>query len=259
MTTNAPTPLGPGFTLGAGIFETIRAVDGRPQRWADHRARLLRSHQEIAEGRWLPDLASRDLYGALLAALAPYPQGEARIRLMVAAGPTEGEGRLVVEAAPMPSATATRRLGVRAQSVPWRPPLTARWKTTSHLPYLLAGRLAAETRPGAEALLVDAATHRVLEGATWNVFVVRDRTLITPPADGALLPGIARAQLMRLAEGEGWTISESPLHPHDLHQSDGILITNALITVAPLTHLDGAPLPDAGALAARFRDLWPCD
>ena len=52
---------------------------------------------------------------------------------------------------------------------------------------------------GTEPLIVDL-SGEVLESGRGNVFIVEGDTLVTPPADGRILPGVTRDQVLRLAE-----------------------------------------------------------
>ncbi len=52
---------------------------------------------------------------------------------------------------------------------------------------------------GTEPLIVDL-SGEVLESGRGNVFIVEGDTLVTPPTDGRILPGVTRAELLRTAD-----------------------------------------------------------
>lgn len=252
------------MALGEGIFETMRAVDGTIRHWSSHRERLLRSHRALSGGLWRPDLDTLPLLRWVTEHLETRQlmHGEARVRLALHAGPAEGAGEVIVDARAMAPSIQRRRTGINPWIVPWRPPITAAWKTTSYLPYLWAARLAdAQAREAGvaepvEPLLVDAHTAEVLEGATWNIFVVEGRTLRTPPLDGRILPGTSRHQLIERARARGWTVVEAAVTTEMLSNSDGVLATNALLPVAPLACLNGhTPLAHPTTALAEL-GLW---
>ncbi len=82
------------------------------------------------------------------------------------------------------------------------------------------GNYAASLVPQAEALerghdqvvFLDAAEHKWIEelGGMNLYFVFEDGTLLTPPLNGTILPGITRNSLLTLAREEGLTVREEP-------------------------------------------------
>lgn len=230
-----------GFLYGDGIFETIRAIDGAPRHLDRHLARL---------NRGLATLAIPPVDGAILARRIDtlltangLRTGESAIRLTVSRGPGGGPRPgpatpTVVIAARRPGpALAERRAGVRLRTVTGPHRLVAGLKSLCYLPSVLAS-LAVE--PGEEPLFVDPGG-AVLEGATCNVFARFGDRLCTPPADGALLPGVARGLVIERAAALGLAVEARRLTLDDLRRADGVLVTNALLPVAPVRALDGQP------------------
>lgn len=97
------------------------------------------------------------------------------------------------------------------------------WKTLPRRDFGLA--------EGDEAILVDT-TGRVLEGSYTNLFLVRGTTVITPPDDGTILPGICRAKFLNMLKHFGYTVREEPFGAAELKRGQ-ILLTNALRGVIP--------------------------
>jgi para-aminobenzoate synthetase / 4-amino-4-deoxychorismate lyase len=89
----------------------------------------------------------------------------------------------------------------------------------------LLDRLADEH--GAVPLIVDL-DGDVLEAAHANVWIVEGGTLVTPPLDGRLLPGTARARLLRSAAGAA---REGRLTLERLRRADALLLTSSLCGV----------------------------
>ncbi len=105
-------------------------------------------------------------------------------------------------------------------------------------PVLLPGGLGAEKwrdralvealahHHGAIPLIVDA-DGSVLEAAHANLFLVEDEVLVTPPADGRLLPGVTRARVIA-AHGD---VREEPVDLDRLDRADAVLLTSSIALV----------------------------
>jgi para-aminobenzoate synthetase/4-amino-4-deoxychorismate lyase len=93
----------------------------------------------------------------------------------------------------------------------------------------------------------------VLEISRGNVFAVRDGALITPAADGRLLPGIARARVLDLAAELGIAAEQRVLSTDELAQADEIFLTGSVRGVEPVRGREG---DITAAVADRLRRLW---
>ena len=78
----------------------------------------------------------------------------------------------------------------------------------------------------------------VLEGASTNVFCATPSGVITPPTDGRLLPGTARAILIEVLAALGVACRVEPLQFATLAAHGGV-VTNALLPLAPILAVDG--------------------
>jgi branched-subunit amino acid aminotransferase/4-amino-4-deoxychorismate lyase len=121
---------------------------------------------------------------------------------------------------------------------------------------MLARRLAA--RRGALEAIFLSTQGRVLEGSASNVFLIRRGGLVTPALADRILPGITRRLVFRIARSAGLGVSERSISPRELFSADHVLITNSLIEIQPVSHLDGRRLamrrPDlVGALQDGYR------
>jgi para-aminobenzoate synthetase / 4-amino-4-deoxychorismate lyase len=94
----------------------------------------------------------------------------------------------------------------------------------------------------------------LLEAGWANIFAVREETLWTPPADGRILPGTARAAVLAIAHAEGIDAREQPISAADLQQADETFLTNSIRGIEPATALDGTPLPGCGPISHRLAD-----
>jgi para-aminobenzoate synthetase / 4-amino-4-deoxychorismate lyase len=120
-------------------------------------------------------------------------------------------------------------------------------------------RAEASAGPGAVPLLITAGAE-VLEASRSNVFAVTDRVVVTPPLDGEILPGVARAGVIDVAAELDLEVREERLELARLRTADEAFLTNALRGVEPVRELDGEPIPSDGpittALAAALRQRW---
>jgi para-aminobenzoate synthetase/4-amino-4-deoxychorismate lyase len=97
---------------------------------------------------------------------------------------------------------------------------------------LLAG-LASVVAAGVEPLLCDLDGF-VLETARANLFMVSvDGVLVTPPADGRILPGVSRARVLQRAAELGLTTDIRPLGLGELSEAAELFLTGSLAGVEP--------------------------
>jgi branched-subunit amino acid aminotransferase/4-amino-4-deoxychorismate lyase len=246
---------------GEGLFETFRTYDGRPFALPDHLARLTRSAREL--GVPLPkDLLTID--GAIAELLARNRLTDGVVRVSVLAGEADGgfAGRaktahLLAIARPLPKGLDEERargvaaVTARAGSLP-----LAAHKATAYLRSVAAAR-GRVGRSAREVLLIDDAGN-VLEGATSNVFAIVRDALVTPPADGRILPGVTRRIVLSIAADTGLPHREHPLTPKLVAAADGLLLTNSVIEVLPVVTLDGRSLGRGKppSLAKMLHDLY---
>ncbi len=219
-----------------GVFTTTRVLDGEPVALGAHLARLAAS--------------VRELYGAALpadaAALArERAAGVARGRLRLVATPRDGaDPQVEATVAPLdPGAAAP--LALRAlPAAGW--PGAHKWVDRR-----LLDALEAQAAPAAPLLL--GADGSVRETARANVFALgADGVLRTPPADGAILPGVTRAQVLALVAEAGVAVREERLTLDDLHAARAVFTTNAIRGIEPVAALDGRPLGADRALTAQL-------
>ena len=88
--------------------------------------------------------------------------------------------------------------------------------------------------------------------------------LITPPADGRILPGITRKAILRLAAQLGITAREAAIRPEIIQQASEVFVTNSVIGIVPARCLATGPsagpaawLP--GPVAARMRTAFSAE
>ena len=230
-----------GFTVGDGVFETLKTVTDAsvgvvPFAMDRHVARL--SHSAAGMGIAMPD--PDDVRDALLAVCAANPNlaegGRLRITLTSGTGPlgsdrNSGGSTLVVAAARSPRWPAATTLAVS----PWprneRSPLVG-LKSTSYAENVLA--LARAKSLGAGEALMGNLAGEVCEGTGSNVFVVADGRITTPPLTGGCLAGITRALVIEWCADAGIHIEQRATAMTDLAGAQEIFITSSTRDVHPV-------------------------
>jgi len=109
-----------------------------------------------------------------------------------------------------------------------------------------------------EAILLGENGH-VAEGATCNLFMVRNGKLITPPASDNILEGITRASIIELAHRElHLEVIERSIDRSELYVADEMFLTGTAVEVAPITKVDRHPvgLGIIGPTTDKLRELY---
>lgn len=227
-----------GFLYGDGLFETLRAEDGRARDVPAHLDRLETGLRRIGLG--IPETRA-ELAEILADVAAAAPRPLARLRLTVTRGsPGRGPTRLATATPwePPPPESYTRGVAVllcpdlRLDS---QSPLAGLKTLSCQLQRLASLRAAAA---GVfEALLVN--EHgRAVEGSRSNLVASLSDGLFTPPEREGCLPGTVRRRLL-----ESGIVRECPLTPHQLADAEALWLTNSLIGILPVGWLDGRALP----------------
>ena len=232
-----------GLTLADGVFETMRAHNGKVFRLDQHLIRI--------EGalRVLEIPAPADLHEWVDTAIRAAHAPDASIRLTVTRGvapggvtvPADPVPTVVVTVAPPPAfGPAIYEAGLTARVASGRRnkhSMTAGLKTLSYTDSVAA--MLEVRRDGADdALFLDTDGH-CSEATASNFFAVIDSQLRTPPTGCAALPGITRAAVIELAAGMDLAVDDRPLDPATLKFATEAFLTSSLRGIAPLVRLDG--------------------
>jgi len=109
-----------------------------------------------------------------------------------------------------------------------------------------------------EAIFLTEAGH-VAEGATCNLFMVRNGKLITPPGTDNILEGITRASVMELARNEmKLEIVERSIGRSELYVCDEVFFTGTAVEIAPIVQVDHRPVGkgEVGSITTKLRSLY---
>lgn len=236
-----------GFLYGDSVFEVFRTYGGVPFAEKEHLERLARS----AERLMIPMPASIDTLSAEVhQTLEAAGRGQWYVRVVV----TRGSGPLTYD--PSTATAPLRVIIVAPLSVPpkehyergiavtllnaSRPTDDARAagaKASNYLANLLAVHEAKQK--GAQEALVLGKGGQILEGASSNLFIVRDGAVRTPEPQPGILVGITRATVLRAAKEAGIRVEEGEVRPEDLFSADEAFITSSIREVMPVVSADG--------------------
>jgi branched-chain amino acid aminotransferase len=236
-----------GITVGDGIFETAKVVDGTTFALTRHLARLRRSAELIELDLPWDDDHLRDACAETIAAADDDPanaaSGVGRVRITVTGGPGPlGSDRsdvaptLIVAAGPSgtwpPSAAvATVRWTRNERSA------VAGAKTTSYAENVVA--LAEAHRRGASEAILANSVGALCEGTGSNVFLEVDGALCTPSLATGCLAGITRALVCESVE----VVERDDLTFEHLRSTSEAFVTSSTRDVQPIATVDDHHLP----------------
>jgi D-alanine transaminase len=130
-------------------------------------------------------------------------------------------------------------------------------KSVSLLPNVLGKQEAVEA--GAyEAWMIDP-EGRITEGTSTNAWIVtQDNELVTRNASSAILNGITRVRLLKLAEAQGIVFKERPFTVDEARGAREAFITSSTNFVMPVTRIDGEPVSNGhpGLLTCKLREIY---
>lgn len=258
-----------GFLYGDGVFEGIRAYNGKVFKLKEHIDRLYNSAKVIMLD--IP-LAKSQMIEAVLETCRQNQLQEGYIRLVV----TRGEGTLGLN----PFTCKNPNVIIIADKIQLYPPeyyekglaivtvpttrnhpnaINPAVKSLNYLNNILA-KIEAINANALEAVMLNPEGY-VAECTGDNIFIVKNNILITPPISAGALPGITRAVVMELAKLNGIEVREAMLTRYDLYIADEVFLTGTAAEIVPVTKIDGRHIGDGlpgritKLLEVKFREL----
>jgi branched-chain amino acid aminotransferase len=253
-----------GFLLGDGLFETMRVVNGRPFRMAQHLERMTRGLDFIKIK--LPFTAKElQKFGAELIERNQLPNSILRVTISRGAGPrgysskNSGPPTVAMTLNPLPETNPDEPLQWSLVTSPFRVPASdalSSFKTTSKILNILA-RAEAEERGADEALLLNT-NGEAAEAAGGNMFWVYRERICTVPTGRGVLPGITRAVVLEICQSLGLETNKRVIKPEMLRNTEGIFITTSAQGIVPVVSFDGepvAPSPLVDQIATAYNEM----
>jgi branched-chain amino acid aminotransferase len=258
-----------GLLYGDGVFEGIRVYSGRVFLHQKHIDRLYESAKAI---RLTIPMSPVDMIKAVEATVKANNLSDGYVRLVV----TRGAGSLGLDI----RKTSNPQVIIIADSISLYPPetytkgmnlvtastirnhpgaLSPRIKSLNYLNNIMA-RIEGTDAGMVEALMLN---HKgeVAECTGDNIFIVKNRVLLTPGLDAGILEGITRNAVIELAREAGYEVRETALTRHDLYVADEMFLTGTAAEVVAVVSLDGRkigtgePGPVTRELLELFRAL----
>jgi len=240
-----------GFLYGDGVFEGIRAYNGRVFKLKEHIDRLYDSAKAI--DLKIP-ISKEEFMEIILETLRRNKLRDAYIRPIVTRGigdlgldPRKCEGpTIIVIAQPwgklygdlyekgLKAVTVT----VRRNAIDSLPPNI---KSLNYLNNILA-KIEANAKGGDEAIFLDHNGY-VSEGSGDNIFIVKNGVVISPPTINNLR-GITREVVIELLEKLKIPFKEANISLYDLYTADEIFVTGTAAEICPITWVDGRIIGD---------------
>ncbi|MBN2705465.1 MAG: aminotransferase class IV [Deltaproteobacteria bacterium] len=253
-----------GYLFGEGLFETIRAYHGNPFLLSAHLTRLRRGLRQLE----LPEppnlIQVPEIIKELLTA-NHLDHREAAIRIIVSGRAVEPDNpatrfsTLLIKVAELDlNLIGKRQQGIKALLLPWLRDRKHPLLGIKSLNYL-ENRQALQKCKGQgfdEGIFLNL-EKQLCEGTYSNLFLLRGNTLLTPPLEAGLLPGITRAFIIEQAKHLELECRENDLYEKDIETADGALLTSSLMELAPVLQL-GEQQFDLETTAALLRRLKEC-
>jgi 4-amino-4-deoxychorismate lyase len=257
---------------GHSVFDTATLTHGMLYQLDPHLDRLLRS----AELARIPLPFPRDkLRQVILDTAAASGRRDASVRYWLSAGPggfglglSECIGSsfyvVIFKQEAYPERYYTDGMKVVTSTIPIKPPLFARIKSTNYLPNVLVV-LDANERGADNGIFIDQ-QGMVAEGSNMNVaFVTRDRVFRHPPFD-AILSGITIQRVLEFAQRLVAAGDLKEVRLTDVPVSEGreaaeMMLIGSSIKIAPVVQWDEQPIGDGkpGPITKKLFELWQED
>lgn len=258
-----------GLLYGDGVFEGLRAYNGRVFKLTEHLERLFESARAIFLE--IP-MTQEELKEAIFATLRANNMKDSYIRLVV----TRGEGKLGLE----PGKCSNPQVIIITDTIQLYPPklyekgielmtvatvrnhpesINPRIKCLNYMNNILA-KMESLNAGATEAIMLNKDGF-VAECTGQNIFMVRGKELYTPHPNSGILKGITRDTVIELAKKGGMKVREDFLTRYDLYIAEECFLTGTAAQIVPVVKIDGRTVGNGKAgqitldLLKQYREL----
>ncbi len=233
-----------GINYGDGLFETMKAYEGRPAFLKEHLQRLRTGARFLNIPLKPLEADVKDGVIDRLLKANGLSKGIAYLKIIVTRGvdkgghapPKKTKPTLIIMAKPLDEDYIARlqKKGVKAVLIKGCAPAFGGFKTLNHLPCVLA-KAEAKRRGAFEGIFVGE-DGTIKEGSSTNIFIISKGILKTPPVGNTagVLPGVTRQAVIRIAKKMGLRVKESPISTKELFKCDAAFLTNSILGMVPL-------------------------
>ena len=242
-----------GLLYGDGIFEGIRAYNGRVFKLKEHIDRLFCSAKAIL--LTIP-MTHAEVSKAVVDTCRENNIRDGYVRLVI----TRGVGTLGLnpnkcKLASVIVIAGTIQLypeemyqnGMAIVTVPTvrnlHSAVNPAIKSLNYLNNILA-KIEANNAGVEEAIMLNSEGY-VAECTGDNIFILKDGKMFTPPLSAGALYGITRATVIDLARRQGIEVTEPNLTRYDIFNSDECFLTGTAAEIIPVTKVDGRIIGDS--------------
>ena len=250
------------FLFADGIYEVTAVIDGKLVDYEPHMERLHRSLKELDMAQPIPDAELKEMHEQLM---ARNNITEGLIYMQITRGVAERDfsypenaEQTLVAFTQIKELTdpASARKGIRIITIP-----DIRWqrrdiKSTGMLAQAM-GKQAAKQAGVDDAWMVE--DGYVTEGTSNTAFIVLDdNRLITRPLSNAVLPGITRRTILKLAETGAITVEERLFSVDEAKSASEAFLTSASSFVMPIVEIDGEMIGGGqpGPVTRKLREMY---
>ncbi len=235
-----------GFTFADAVYEVIPVYGKRIFRLQEHLSRLNDSLSEVFINNPCSDSQWQEIFTEVLERNNTGP--DRFLYVQVTRGVSERDHLYEDNLTPTvfvmckPIKTKNANKGVSAithEDIRWK---YCHIKATALLASVLLKQRAHRADGASEAILIR--NGQVTEGASSNVFIVKDGTVITAEKDGSVLPGITRDLIVELLQHEAIPCLESSITLPELRVADEVWLTSSTMGIVPVIRIDGVPVAD---------------
>ena len=250
------------FLFADGVYEVTAVLDGKLVDYAPHMERLHRSLRELEMAQPVSDDELLRMHEELR---DRNNITEGLIYMQITRGVAERD--FAYPGDPMPTLVAFTQLkelsdppavkkGIKIITIP-----DVRWqrrdiKSTGMLAQAM-GKEAAKRAGVDDAWMVE--DGYVTEGTSNSAFIVLDENkLVTRPLSNAVLPGITRRSILKLADTGAITVEERLFTVDEAKAAREAFITSASSFVMPVVEIDGAAVGDGtpGPVTKKLREFY---
>ncbi len=243
-----------GFLYGDGLFETIKVYEGRPFFLEQHLDRLMKGTAVLGINLGKkPEEFKAALGGIIEETIRINKLKDGFIRLSL----SRGSGRrgllpqecrspllLVVPYVSVPYNDEDYEKGYRTVIVQCTRRNTSsplsRLKSLNYLDNIL-GKIETDQKGADEGIFLNERGN-LSGGTVSNIFIVKGKNIFTPTVHCAILNGITRQIVIKLAKKNNIEIIEKPLPPTELMEAEEAFLTNSLMEIMPLVSVEGKSL-----------------
>ncbi|MCQ9329355.1 D-amino acid aminotransferase [Pelistega suis] len=247
-----------GFIFGDGIYEVVPGYNRKPFRLKEHVARLMRSLDKIGIQTGKDAAFWENLMRSMI---EQSPWEDNYVYLQVTRGVAKRDHPF-----PNPPVTPTifamtspfkrlteqeRTVGIKALSF-----LDERWLHCDVKSISLLGNVLAKQYAVANGVqdVIQFRDGLMTEGASANIWVVKNGTLLAPKRDNRILEGVRYSLLEDLAKKTGVPFEERDITKEEVDTAEELLLTAAMREVVAITTYDHKPV-GAGVPGPVFKKL----